>query len=329
MVISGLLYFYTNLKLNDPRFQLLASVSPSAALAYSIFQILQPTALVLLVVGILVAIRTFMTPETADLIAQGDVYSLTKRLEELEAQETGLRRTIWSLRRLPSRMTSYILLLLGALVFMGSIFLNVNSLAFIGLGLTFWGAILLYVTPSKFVKSEILDSLTRPLLQNMDHLLKLLDVQSTGIYFSTAGNSFSDTKLIIPSKTSQDNALMLIPPGLELAMLIEKELEIDFTTVDLNYLRDNLPQAYCEALELLNDLDIAFDEGVRVTMRQPVNGSVCFEVRKLNLCPTIGCSLCSSIACILTRITSKPVLIEKVLVSPDDSIESYYRIVEG
>jgi hypothetical protein len=53
------------------------------------------------------------------------------------------------------------------------------------------------------------------------------------------------------------------------------------------------------------------------------------EIRKLsNICGSLGCPLCSSIASAIAKATGKPIVIEKDLASEDGQIEITYRLLE-
>jgi hypothetical protein len=69
-------------------------------------------------------------------------------------------------------MIACVLLILGLASLLTSAYLSHMVLAFIGLGLTFWGALLLYITPSRHVPLELMNAITYSGLANLDKLLR-------------------------------------------------------------------------------------------------------------------------------------------------------------
>ena len=116
-----------------------------------------------------------------------------------------------------------------------------------------------------------------------------------------------------------------------LVNLFENELGTNFAKVDLKYLQNNLPKLFIEGLEIAEDFEMNVQSKiVHVRITGSIYNDSCREVRKLpNVCNSIGCPLCSSVACALTRATGKPVIIEKNQPSKDGkTIEAYYKILE-
>ncbi|MHA1711245.1 MAG: hypothetical protein ACTSUS_04170 [Candidatus Freyarchaeota archaeon] len=242
-----------------------------------------------------------------------------------------------------------VLLLFGAIALTSSIVYESSTLAFIGLGLTFWGVLLLFVKPVKYVKSKLLDSSAISSLAAIDRIITDLNHEEKGIYLPArylkglkGGIVFipSEKTVTIPpiEEVAKERVFLenpkgicLTPPGLALANLYEKELGKDFVKTDLNYLQNNLPKLFIEDLEIAEALEINTDDHVvHVKITGSIYQDICEEVRKLkNICGSIGCPLCSSLACALARSTGKPVVIEKSELSTNGKvIETYYKILE-
>jgi hypothetical protein len=251
-------------------------------------------------------------------------------------------------RNLPETV-SYVLLLSGAIALITAIVYPSSILAFTGLGLTFWGALLLYIKPTKYVKTSLLDSTTISSLKTIDQIITDLDYKGKAIYLSPRYlNELKGGKVFIPSKKGlvippleelaeqkvfikNAKGMCLTPPGLDLANLYENELGKDFAEVDLNYLQNNLPKLFVEDLEIAEDLEINTENNtVRAKITGSINKGLCNDVRKLpNICGSVGCPLCSSIAIALTRATGKNIIIEKTEVPKDgETIETNFRLLE-
>jgi len=252
-------------------------------------------------------------------------------------------------KRNPSETVAYALLISGTIALITSIVYSSSILAFTGLGLTFWGALLLYIKPTKYVKTSLLDSTTISSLKTVDQIITDLNYKGKAIYLpprylkeTKSGKVFISSKknLSIPTveeiaeeKVFLKNAkgMCLTPPGLGLVNLYENELRKDFTKVDLNYLQNNLPKLFIEDLEIAENLEInKEDNTIKVKITGSINKDLCNDARKLpNICGSLGCPICSSIAIALTRATGKLIFIEKTEVPKDgETIEANFRLLE-
>jgi len=245
-------------------------------------------------------------------------------------------------------ITGGTLLLLGATAFISSILYESSTLAYIGLGLTLWGALLLFIRPTRYVKSKLLNSMTISPLTTIHQVMKALNYKGKGVYLPPryleafrGGTIFVPYKkdLIIPpiGEVAHEKVFLrnpkgvcLTPPGLSLANLYEDELGKDFAMVNLDYLQNNLPKLFIEGLKIAEDFEMGMEGNmIHARITGTICGELCKEARKIpNIC-SLGCPLCSSIACALTRATGKPIIIEKASLSADGkTVEAHYRVLE-
>jgi len=259
-----------------------------------------------------------------------------------------LRLELWKYKRKPSGVAGYILLFSGAIALASSIIYVSSILAFIGLGLTFWGVLFLFIRPVRYVKSNLLDSTAISTLTNVSLVMADLGYCGKGIYLPPrylkglkGGTVFISSKKEQPIPTIEEVAkekvflknpagICLTPSGLGLVNLFEEELGTSFAKVNLEYLQDNLPKLFVEGLEIAKDFEMRTQGNmVHVKMAETVYKDICSEIRKFpNICNSFGCPLCSSIACALARSSGEPVVIEKIELSADGNvIEAYYRIL--
>ncbi|UCG45133.1 MAG: hypothetical protein JSV58_07135 [Candidatus Bathyarchaeota archaeon] len=251
-------------------------------------------------------------------------------------------------RSLPG-LASLLLLVTGVLALICSVIFTSSVLAFIGLGLTFWGVLLLYLTRERYVRSKLFDSTVQPSLEVLCEVVSNLDYRGKAVYLPPrylkdfkSGIVYipkqQDAKMPIVGEVStekafskNENGLSLTPSGLNLANLYEQELGIDFVRVDLKRLQNDLPGLLIENLEIARDVEIHV-KGSLVTARflNSIYEGFCQGTSKRSgFCTTIGCPLCSSIACVLSRTTGKPIVVEKNKCSETDGvIEVQYRILE-
>jgi uncharacterized protein YuzE len=248
-----------------------------------------------------------------------------------------------------NRMIAYAMLAFGFISLAASAFYASPILAFIGLGLTFWGALLLYITPTRYVKLDLLDAVAPSSLVNIEKLLVDMKLNEKGIYLPPKYlKDFESSLIFIPSKASRTlpkpeevdeeklcsknpDGLFLTPPGLALSKLFEKELGTTFTKTDLNYIQNNLPKLLIEDTEIAENVEIELkNNSITIEITNHIFSEICEETRKLSKThEAIGCTLSSAIACALAKATGKPIAIENEELSEDGKITKIqYRIVE-
>jgi len=272
---------------------------------------------------------------------QSSLRALVRRIHELERERDQLRIERGKTRATPSRVTFVVLLILGGVAFLGAIAYTSTILAFIGLGLSFYGMLFLFIRPTKYIESKILESALAP-IETLDLLLTHLGYRGRGIYLA-AGDTNGITLFVpegdgdqLPMKTSvprDENApdlsggITLCPPGVALARQIEEALGVDLPTRGLAYLNDKLPKVLIEDLQIVEDLHMLVD-GSRVRFR--FSGSLyCDQLWNDTGIRSTGCPLCSSLACVLVKATDRPVVFEDQTRIREHTFESTYRIAES
>jgi len=284
---------------------------------------------------------------------------MSRNKKERTAQSLHKTRTI--LHKLsPTKLVSWFLLALGLIALALSIIYASSILSFIGLGLTFWGALTLYIASEKYVKQTLLDHTITPSLANLNQILTELKYEGKAIYLPPKYlKDFETTKIYIPKNKNtnlptpetiqqQENktflknpeAALITPPGLALSKLFENTLGKTFIVVNIEYLQQNLPKLFIEDLEIAEDLEIRIEphkiakkladsasvtqlknDIIHVKITNSIYTDTCKQTRKLShICGAIGCPVCSAIACALTKATGKAIIIEKIQPSADGKI---------
>jgi len=234
------------------------------------------------------------------------------------------------------------MVVLGVAALIASIVENSEIPAFIGLGLTFWGAILLYIQDQDYTPTKILDASVTPTLETLNETIKAFGYEGSPVYLPPKYlKNLQDTKIFIPKQkgttyptpdqTQTDTlliadpeGLLLTPPGADLVKLFEQTLATNFTLANLEYLQQNLPNLLIENLEIATKLEI---EGP--TTSQSLNSKNAqdgTETTHLNVTiattpyrtltkdqhlNSIGSPLTSAIACALAKATGQLVTITK------------------
>ena len=246
------------------------------------------------------------------------------------------------------RKIGVILLSLGAVATALSIFYELTVLAFTGLTLAFWGCLFLLVLTGRYIKVEVMDQLVISSLTDIDQMIAESGVQGTPMYIPVPKEMYlpysigiKNEFVYIPRRKAKvetvlEQSLMrkpdgirLSPPGLGLANFIEKKAGVSFHNLSLDSAFEVFPSTMTSDFELAHDFKISL-EGNRV--RTEVKGSswdgLCKEARGLeHLCLHVGCPFCSSVACVLTRVTNRPVIMESC-VQRGGNIETSFLIVK-
>lgn len=272
---------------------------------------------------------------------------LLNRLDQLEKDKEKLVEELLRLKKKPGRKIAYLLLSLGVILLALAIYFYQNIAAFIGIALTFWGALLLYVGPSDFVRKGILDSVMTESLENYHQLIDELGYKGTPQYISprtlwgirnTAIIILKSDNIQMPSseqlaakKVLIDNpqAIKLIPPGHKLSRYIEDQIRINFSTMELNSIQDSLQKGIVESLEIAEALHM---ERMGSTVYIAMEGAIFYDVlpRESEFYKQhhIGDPINSAIACIIARSTNRPVIIEKIEKDRKKTIKTTFKLVE-
>ena len=288
---------------------------------------------------------------------QATIQYLMKTLENLQKENEILKRETLRSRPTPSGKIGFILLAIGALTLIGSVVKTSTVLAFIGLGLTFWGALFLFARPIKFVKSTLLDSTAISSYTTIDRMIQDLNYKGKPIYIPPYPKEaylpeylkglkemivFIPAEDILAMPTIEEMAkkqfllknpkgICIAPPGYGLVNLFEKELKTEFTQINLERLYNSLPTIIVKNLELAKELEINPENDlVHIKVVDSAYKDLYSREQGFKSVHSIGCPLTSAIACALAKTTAKLVTIVKDAVSPDlKTIEVWYQTLEA
>ena len=239
------------------------------------------------------------------------------------------------------------MLALGLVSLLGSAFYASYVAGFIGLGLTLWGALLLYLVPSKRVRLALLTATGVSSFADIKKILASTSSNGKGVYLppkllkdyqSSLVFVPSNAKTILPKREEVDTetlrskkpeGIYLTPPGLALSRLFEKELKVSFTETNLTHLQNELPKLF-EKLGISKDTDIETNgKTVTVRLAKHTFTDLCKETGNLKRAhETVGCPLSSALACALAKATGKPVIIQNEETAPDQTTTIQYNVLE-
>ncbi|MGQ9640630.1 MAG: hypothetical protein ACUVUF_00710 [Candidatus Bathycorpusculaceae bacterium] len=226
-----------------------------------------------------------------------------------------------------------ILALIASTIYASQIPAFSQILAFIGLGLVFWGIILTYIQTEEYVKENLLNATALSSLATVNQMIQELEYNGKAIYLppkylKNPENSKAyipkqkEGKIPAPEQIQKQEAQLFIenpqgmlisPPGAELTKLFEKTLGTSFVRVDLQYLEQNMPKLFIEELEIAQNFEMKTEnDRVYVKIENSAYRNLTKDAMNLsNVFNSVGCPLSSAIACALANATGKPIIIEK------------------
>lgn len=289
----------------------------------------------------LIGIATTLTVVTPLLIHLGVREQL--KASKLQMIRMGTKTSTWQ----TSKVASFLLIAAGTAALLNSIFYDMSILAFVGLGLLFWGMLFVYVHLEEYPKKTLIYAAVYPSTSTIDRLINEMEFKGTPVYLPPKYFTNPETtKAYIPKQigtnipsptmiqeqesqtiTHDPEGLLIAPPGEGLAKLFEKTLNTNFIRVDIPYLQQILPKILVEDLEIVQNFEMSPEKDmVQVKIENIVPGRTALE----NIGGSqskLGSLLASAIACVLVKTTGDPISIEKQQISEDGKDETIeYRI---
>lgn len=193
------------------------------------------------------------------------------------------------------RIVALLMLLAGFVFLLASALYDSYVSAFSGLGLVFWGALLLLIVPTKSVKLELLTA-SSSLLANCEEMMSVTGVHDKGVYLPPKLlRDYQSSLVFIPAKEGEvlptreeiertktpkaSRGLLLTPLGLALSRLFEGKMGKSFTELSLDQLQKELPKLF-EELEITKTANISVeDDVVTVDVKNHVFKELCEENR--------------------------------------------------
>jgi hypothetical protein len=302
--------------------------------------------------------KTQTTEETEDKSVElKNTQYLIETIKQLQTDIEKLKLELRKARRIPSGKIGLIFIVPGALSLVFSILKNSQVLAFIGLGLTFWGALFFFVRPIKYVKSTLLDSTAISSYSTIDRIIKDLKYKGKSYYIppypkevylpehlkglknmivfisADSGPGMPSIEEMAKSGFLLENpkGICVAPPGLGLLTQFEKELRTDITKLDLKELCETLPPIILENFQLAKEIEMKTEKNqVHLKIFDSIYTNLYGREQNLKSVHFLGCPLISAITCAIAKTTGKIVTIHQDNVSPDgQTIEAWLRFVEG
>jgi hypothetical protein len=238
-----------------------------------------------------------------------------------------------------------------------SLFASSQVLAIIGLGLTFWGALFFFVTPTRYIESALMENTAFSAYLLIDRIISGLAVEGKGYYIPPYPKDvflpehlkgLKDAVVFVPKEDtlempaleeiakskfegSKPQGVFLNAPGAELLAQLENKAKVDISKISKEELFELLPTLITNNLVLANEINLfQKDEEIRLTIRDSVYQKLYSLERGLKCVNLIGCPIASAVACALAKNTGKRVFLQGVRTS----IETHttlitYRLVQS
>ncbi len=236
-----------------------------------------------------------------------------------------------------------IFLVLGSIALIFSIIQEVQILAFIGLGLAFWGGLFLIIAPKRFVEVSFLDSAVLPNYRTADRIIRNLDKPvayhtppyprnvllpehlkglTDMVVFITneSEKSAPDIQELSEGKFIMRNppGIVISPPGIGILTTIENRTNTDFAKMNLEELCETLPRLLLENLPIADEIEmITHDPNIiKLKLTNSVYKNLYRPENNLRSISILGCPIVSAAACAIAKTTGKAVTIQQQETSP-------------
>jgi hypothetical protein len=281
---------------------------------------------------------------------------LVETIKQLQTENENLKLELKRTKGIPSGKIGLAFIIPGALALIFSVTNNSTVLAFIGLGLTFWGALFFFIRPVKYVQSSLLNSTAIATYTTIDRIVKDLKFKGKSyyippypkeVYLPEYLKGLKEPVVFISADTGgtpsieelakskflleNPNGICVAPPGLGLLAHLEKELGKDAAKLQLSELCESLPPVISESLQLAKEMEMKTEENqIYLRMLDSTYKNLYGAYGELKSIHFLGCPIVSAVACALAKVTGKMVTIQKDNVSPDGmTIEVWYHVIEG
>ena len=281
---------------------------------------------------------------------------LIQSIQQLQTEKEELKLALLKARRIPSGKIGVALLIPGIISLALSIYSESSTLAFIGLGLTFWGALFFFARPVKYVRSILLDSTALTTYTTIDRILK--DLKYTGksyyippypkdiylpdhlkglkemIVFISANQGHTTPSIEEMAQEKfllQDpKGLAIAPPGLGLLTLFKEELKTDLNALTQNELCDSLQKTILENFQLAKEIQIQPQNNIiHITITNSIYKDLYTKEQNLKSIHALGCPTISAITCAIAQNTGKMVTIQKTQTTLDSEIIQAWLQIHG
>lgn len=230
----------------------------------------------------------------------------------------------------------------GGLILAYAFVSEMQIAAFIGLGLVFWGAIFAVARTGKYVEGSLLDSTAKSTYSTIDRMMNDLNYSGQGFYIPAYPRDvflpeylknlkepvvfISETFDGKPSVdelaagkflSAKTRGVFVTSPGSGIITQLEKQLQIDLSTINLGELTEILPKCFTELFGLARHAEMILSpDGASFRATGILYESLYNPDNRPKSVSLLGCPVVSAVACALAKTSGKTVIIKDQALSP-------------
>ncbi len=281
----------------------------------------------------------------------GQTRSSASSSTELFSENSGQKRRPLNLQFTSTLAIGIALIAAGGASLVVSYIFSSVILTLAGLGLVFWGVTILYISPTKYVPENVLGLLSLSTIKSIDRMLINMNYRGKTIFVhprhlkglaqgyvfipydsSFRGSLPNEEQLAEERMLYEDpKGIFMVAPSQGLVDLVEKELDVNLATVDMEYFKENVPRLLTNNIRIIDSIVIQDPAGsVRIDVVGDSAAKLCKAVSKETLIGNhFGCPLCSSVALMVSKVVGKPVAIQESKANDiEGTIATTYRIID-
>jgi hypothetical protein len=247
-----------------------------------------------------------------------------------------------------------VFLVLGIVSLVASIPFGSQVAAFVGLGLTFWGAIFALARSGKYVESSLLDGTAKSGYLTIERLINDLKFNPQGYYIPAYpkdvvlpdylknlkepvvyisenfdGKPSVDELAAGKFLSSKTQGIFVTSPGSGILAQIEKQMKMDISKVNLEELTEFLPKYLSEILNLAKTAEMTLlPNGASFKASGILYQSFYKTENTLKSVRVLGCPVVSTVASALAKGSGKTVVIKEQTLSPNCSVYAVFEFIE-
>lgn len=256
-------------------------------------------------------------------------------------------------RRNNALRLSIVFLVFGVFALFYAVFFEMQIAAFIGLGLTFWGAVLALARTGRHVESSLLDATARSSYFTIDRMFNDLKYNGQGYYLPAYPRDVSlpdylkilkepvvyisesfDGKPSIDELASgklfsaQNRGFFISSPGSGILSEVEKQLQQDLSIISPADLAEALPKCLSENLNLARNAEMTLTpSGANFKAVGIVYDTLYNSETKPRSVGILGCPIVSAVASALAKSSSKTVVLKEQTIMPGNSVNVTFGFV--
>lgn len=237
-----------------------------------------------------------------------------------------------------------VFLVVGMLSLIFAIIEEEQILAFIGLGLTFWGALFIMISPRKYFDASLLSSTGLPTYKTVDRIIKNYRHKPTAYHMPPSPKDpslpehlkgLTEMVAFITNESEEvapdiqelaegkfilhkPSGVVITPPGVALLEAIERRTNTDFAKMRLQELGETLPRHFLEESALADSIELTIEDptSIKIAVTNSIYKNLYTQENRPKSISILGCPIISAITCAIAKTTGKPTVIQEQRASP-------------